>query len=118
MKTIASFTLASLLLVGGAAQAASHAESPKAGAPAGQAAAADMATGEVRKVDTGTKKITLRHSPIKNLDMPSMTMVFQVQDPAMLDKVKVGDQVRFTAEKINGAITLTHIDTAKPGTAK
>lgn len=113
MKTIASFTLTSLLLVGGAAQAASHAESPNAAAAAGPAAAANMATGEVRKIDAGTKKITLRHSEIKNLDMPSMTMVFQVQDPAMLDKVKVGDQVRFMAEKINGAITLTRIDAAK-----
>jgi Cu(I)/Ag(I) efflux system protein CusF len=45
--------------------------------------------------------------------MPAMTMVFQVKDPSMLEKVKAGDKVRFTAEKLNGAITLTSIETAK-----
>ena len=60
-----------------------------------------------------TKKITLKHGEIKNLGMPGMTMVFQVKDPAMLDKVKTGDKVRFTAEKMNGALTVTNIEAAK-----
>lgn len=65
--------------------------------------------GEVRKVDKDAKKITLKHGEIKNLDMPAMSMAFQVQDPSLLDKVKAGDKVRFTAEKIKGAYTLTSI---------
>ncbi|MBC7954932.1 MAG: copper-binding protein [Cytophagales bacterium] len=69
--------------------------------------------GEVRKVDMDAKKITLKHAEIKNLGMPGMTMVFQVKDPAMLEKVKAGDKVRFTAEKINGAFTVTTLDAAK-----
>lgn len=72
-----------------------------------------MAEGEVRKVDLDNKKLTLRHGEIKNLDMPSMTMVFQVKDPAMLGKIKAGDKIRFSAEKIDGLFTVTSIEAAK-----
>lgn len=77
------------------------------------AATGDMVEGEVRKVDMEAKKITLKHGDIKNLDMPGMTMVFQVKDPAMLDKVKAGDKVKFKAEKSGGAIVVTEIIPAK-----
>ena len=73
----------------------------------------EMVAGEVRKVDKGARKITLRHAEIKQLDMPAMTMVFQVKDPAMLDKVKAGDKVKFRAENVGGAMTVTEIETAK-----
>jgi uncharacterized cupredoxin-like copper-binding protein len=76
-------------------------------------ASADMADGEVRKVDLDNKKITIKHGEIKNLDMPGMTMVFQVKDDTMLGKVKVGDKIRFTAEKIGGGIVVTEIQPAK-----
>jgi Cu/Ag efflux protein CusF len=76
-------------------------------------AAGDMADGEVRKVDRDAKKITLKHGEIKNLDMPPMTMVFQVKDAAMLEAVKAGDKVRFSADKVGGAYTLTSIEKAK-----
>ena len=58
--------------------------------------------GEVRKIDREAKKITIRHGEIRNLDMPSMTMVFQVNDAAELDKVKSGDKIQFKAERGNG----------------
>lgn len=70
------------------------------------------AEGEVRKIDKDAGKITLRHGPIANLDMPAMTMVFRAQDPAMLDRVKEGDKVRFSADKIGGQMTVTKIDKA------
>lgn len=76
-------------------------------------AAMPMVDGEVRKIDTGAKKITLKHGEIKNLDMPPMTMVFQVKDPAMLDKIKVGDKVQFTVENANGAMTVLTIEPVK-----
>lgn len=72
-----------------------------------------MTDAEVRKVDTDNKKITLRHGEIKNLGMPPMTMVFQVADPAVLAKLKVGDNVKFMAEKQNGALVVTHIEPAR-----
>jgi Cu(I)/Ag(I) efflux system protein CusF len=78
-----------------------------------QAPASDMTEGEIRKVDKDTKKITIKHGEIKNLDMPGMTMLFQVKDPAMLDMVKPGDKVKFRAEKAGGAIVVTEIQIAK-----
>jgi Cu(I)/Ag(I) efflux system protein CusF len=81
-----------------------------AAAPATQTSA--MSEGVVRKIDATNAKITLRHGPIANLDMPGMTMVFRVQPPELLDAVKVGDKVRFHAEDINGAFTVTAIQPA------
>jgi uncharacterized cupredoxin-like copper-binding protein len=78
-----------------------------------QSGTTDMADGEVRKVDKDTKKITITHGEIKNLDMPGMTMLFQVKDPAMLDMVKPGDKVKFRAEKAGGGIMVTEIQVAK-----
>ena len=82
---------------------------------AGKAPAAITANteGEVRKVDKAAGKLTLKHGPIVNLEMPAMTMVFRVKDPTMLDKVQAGDNVRFKAEKIDGTITVTEIQAAK-----
>ena len=76
------------------------------------AASSDMAEGEIRKVDMDAKKITIKHGEIKNLDMPGMTMVFQVKDPALLEKAKVGEKVRFKAEKAGGAMVVTDIQPA------
>jgi Cu/Ag efflux protein CusF len=73
-----------------------------------------MVNGQVTKIDESAGKITLKHGPIKKLDMnEGMTMVFRVQDPAMLKQVKVGDKVRFDADRINGLITVTQIERVK-----
>ena len=77
------------------------------------ALATDSTEAEVRKVDLAARKITLKHGEIKNLEMPPMTMVFQVPDPALLGGVKVGDKVRFTADKVNGAYTVLTLQPAK-----
>lgn len=69
--------------------------------------------GQVTKINTKENKITLRHGPIKNLDMDSMTMVFRVKDPAMLTQVKVGDKVKFEADRVNGRITVIKMQKAK-----
>jgi Cu/Ag efflux protein CusF len=69
-----------------------------------------MAEGEVRKVDKEAGKLTLKHGPIANLDMPQMTMVFRVKDPAMLDQVKAGDKVRFAADHVGGQFTVVKIE--------
>ena len=67
----------------------------------------------VRQLDEAAGKITLRHGPLKKLDMDEpMTMVFRVQDPAMLKQVKVGDKVKFDADRVNGQITVTKIQKA------
>jgi Cu(I)/Ag(I) efflux system periplasmic protein CusF len=76
--------------------------------------AQSLADGTVRKIDQSAGKITLRHGPLKKLDMADpMTMVFRVQDPAMLKQVKIGDKVKFDADRINGQITVTKIQKVK-----
>lgn len=82
-------------------------------APLTTLAAADLADGEVRKVDKEAGKITLKHGVIKSLDMPGMTMVFQVKDKALLDKVQTGDKVKFQAISDNGKLVVTEIQAAK-----
>ncbi len=73
-----------------------------------------LVDGTVTKIDQSASKITLKHGPIKKFDMDEgMTMVFRAQDPAMLNQVKVGDKVKFDADKINGQFTVTKIEKAK-----
>ena len=86
---------------------------PEAAASQGSAQTSTMADGEVRRVDKDAKKITIKHGPLEKLDMPAMTMVFQVKDPALLDQVKAGDKIRFEAEKIGGGFAVTKIEPAK-----
>jgi Cu(I)/Ag(I) efflux system protein CusF len=81
--------------------------------PVSAASAAPTTDGEVRRIDKEQGKVTLRHGPIANLDMPGMTMVFKVANTKMLDTLKEGDKVRFAADRINGAITVTAIEAAK-----
>jgi Cu/Ag efflux protein CusF len=69
--------------------------------------------GEIRKVDKEAKKITIRHGAISNLDMPPMTMVFRVSDATMLDNVKAGDKVRFSADKVDGTYVVMKIETVR-----
>ena len=119
MKSLNTFVATAALIGASALSFAALAQSTPAPAPMGEmktgqsAVAGDMAEGEIRKVDKDTKKITIKHGDIKNLDMPGMTMLFQVKDPAMLDMVKVGDKVKFKAEKAATGIVVTEIQMAK-----
>ena len=116
-NTKTALILVGLLATSALSFAGSHAGAPmakdevKKDMPA--AAAVDMADGEVRKIDKENKKITLKHGVIKNLDMPGMTMVFQVKDAAMLDSLKTGDKIKFKAEQAGSAIVVTEIQPAK-----
>lgn len=89
--------------------------SPLYAQPATRAAAeaSVMSDGEVRKIDASNNKVTIKHGPIANLDMPGMTMVFRVQSPDLLKKIKVGDAVKFHAERLNGVFTVTEMRPAK-----
>ena len=69
-----------------------------------------MAHGEIKKVDKEAGKITIKHGPLTNLEMPAMTMVFRVKDPAMLDQGKEGDKVKFVASRENGEITIIQLE--------
>lgn len=124
-KIIRSVAACALSLGALSAMAADHmspgtgAAKPSASQPATASAsgmdtssAAVMSEGVIRKVDKDAKKITIKHGEIANLQMPGMTMVFQVRNAALLDKVQVGDKVRFHAEKQDGAIVVTDVQMA------
>jgi Cu(I)/Ag(I) efflux system periplasmic protein CusF len=77
--------------------------------PAMAQVAVDYAVGEIRKIDKEAGKVTIKHGEIKTLDMPPMTMVFQLKEPALIEKFKVGDKVQFRVIKEGRAYLLTEI---------
>ena len=82
--------------------------------PGRGAAQSDLTDGLVTKIDSSASKITIKHGPMRKFDMEDgMTMVYRVQDPAMLKAVKAGDRVKFDAERVNGQFTVTKIQKAK-----
>lgn len=89
------------------------ASGPMQMAPGGIAQSRQLVEGEVRKVDTAARRVTIHHGEIKNLGMPAMTMVFQVKDPTLIAQVKEGDKVRFRAEMDGGAMVVTVLEAAK-----
>lgn len=108
INLLAIFATAVLLTSVHAGAAANH-TAAHSGEKMPSIAPASMSEGEVRKIDKEQGKVTLRHGPIPSLDMPGMTMVFRVVDPKLLDNVKEGDRVQFSAERQDGALTLTAI---------
>jgi Cu(I)/Ag(I) efflux system periplasmic protein CusF len=65
--------------------------------------------GEIRKVDKESKRLTIKHGEMKEFDMPPMTMVFDVKDGALLDKVKPGDKIKFKVVKEGRSYVVTEI---------
>jgi len=78
-----------------------------------EASKSPLTNGEVRRVDKSTNKITIRHGELKDLNMPPMTMVYQVKDPGLLSQVKAGDKIGFRAEKSGNNYTVTEITPSK-----
>lgn len=72
-----------------------------------------LSEGSIQKVDKDTGRLTVKHGPLNNLGMPAMTMAFKVQDPAMLDQVKVGQQVRLRVERVNGSLAITRLEVSQ-----
>lgn len=112
MKLLSTLTLSVALTLSAAAGTPAYAtEQATDSSQAGAASA--MSEGEIRKIDKGLGKITIKHGELKNLAMPPMTMIFRVKDPVMLDQVKVGDNISFVAEQIDGRFAVTRIEARK-----
>ena len=71
-----------------------------------------LVSGEVKKIDTARSEVVLKHGDLPNLGMPAMTMVFSI-DAATLSRLKVGDQIRFSADMLNGKATVTKVEFAR-----
>lgn len=82
-----------------------------AAAVAGMALAAPSqpVSGEVRRIDAPNNKVTLKHGPIPELELPAMTLVYLVKDPSLLASLKPGDTIRFSADKVDGQYTVVQI---------
>jgi len=113
MKTIKTLFIAGTVIVAGATGTSALAQAAMDQSKMAGAGAGEMSDAEVRKVDKEQGKVTLRHGPIKNLDMPGMTMVFTVKDKAVLDTVNPGDKVKFKAVDEGGKLTVTEMVPAK-----
>ena len=113
MKFVPTILLAGLVVaVPVAAQQAAPKADDHAAHHGGASQQGELVDAEVRRVDPAAAKITLRHEPIKSLDMPRMTMVFEVRDRSLLDKVKVGDKVKFRAVAEGGKVLVTELQLA------
>lgn len=116
MKSISTLALATALALPLTVTlpAAAQTTAPAATKPmSGITQSAEMAEGEIRKISKDTGKLTIKHGPIKSLDMPPMTMVFTAKDPAMLERVAVGDKVRFVVADQGGQMVVTELQSAK-----
>ena len=60
--------------------------------------ASEWTKGEIRRIDVNANKVTIRHQEIKSLDMPEMSMVFQVDNPAQLQNLSVNEKIEFVVE--------------------
>lgn len=68
-----------------------------------------LSEGVIRRIDLDAGKITIRHGELANLAMPAMTMTF-TGDRTMLRDYKVGDRIRFRAERSSaGAPMVVHM---------
>ena len=70
--------------------------------------------GRVLEIDKSAGEITIQHGYLPELSMDPMTMVFIVADPALLDRVKTGDHVRFKAGLVAGRFGVIAITPFRP----
>ncbi len=70
------------------------------------------ARGVVKVVRFSQGKIKIEHGAIDKYGMPSMTMMFKVQDPAMLEWVEPNMEVDFDIDNSAGGFEITNIKPA------
>ena len=116
--TLRIHSLLIVALAGAGFSAASMAQMDHSGhgAPATKpvpaAADAAMAEGLVKKIDKSKGTVTLAHGALPN-GMPPMTMAYRVQDAAWLDKMQVGQKIRFATDPKDGGMTVLRYELVK-----
>ncbi|MET1535859.1 copper-binding protein [Burkholderia sola] len=68
-----------------------------------------MTDAEVKEIDAGRRRVTLKHGALDNIGMPPMTMAFRAGDAAMIPSLHVGDKVRVRVENVNGTLTIVKL---------
>ena len=113
MRLLFSTILAASLGFSSLASANAHEHDTQTGVQQNTAATAPWVEGSVKKIDLAAGKVTLKHGPLTNLDMPAMTMAFRVKNAAWLKQMKENDRIRFTAESINGTLSVVRFEPVK-----
>ena len=103
MKSQFKFIFAAVVSLAIAPAAFSQAE------PASATVDAAASHGEVKKVDVDAGKVTIKHGELKNIGMGAMTMVFKVDDKAVIGKLKAGDKIAFVAENAGGQLKANNV---------
>lgn len=65
---------------------------------------------KVHQVDRSAGTLTLRLKHVPNLDLPPMTMVLHVADPAMLKGLNPEDKLNVTIDKVGNDYTVMSIE--------
>ena len=114
MKALITASLIAFSTLGAvSAQAASDHAGHAMASPSAASAEMQMIDAQVKKVDKAAGKVTLSHGPLTNLNMPAMTMVFRVKEAAWMDQMRTDGKIRFTADSINGTLTIVRFEAAK-----
>jgi Cu(I)/Ag(I) efflux system protein CusF len=80
--------------------------------PVSTVANAAMGEGLVKKIDKTKGSVTLAHGALPN-GMPPMTMAYKVKNVAWLDKMKVGQKIRFATDPADGGMTVVQFEPVK-----
>ncbi|NLC37028.1 MAG: hypothetical protein GX772_11415 [Alcaligenaceae bacterium] len=65
-------------------------------------------SGEIRRIDAEAGKITIKHGAIAALELPAITLVYQIEQ-ALLSDLKPGDKITFVARRVNGQYVVVEI---------
>lgn len=68
-----------------------------------------LVRGRIEDLDAAQGKVTIEHEAIPNLSMEGMTMVFRAGEPGLLKSLRKGDAVRFSADRVDGQLTVISI---------
>lgn len=79
---------------------------------AAKADPAAMGEGSIKKIDKTKGTVTLAHGALPN-GMPPMTMAYRVKDSAWLDKMQVGQKIRFATDPADGGMTVVRFELVK-----
>jgi protein SCO1/2 len=118
MKTKVFFSLIAVLIAGAIAfsLALTHRSPATARVAKAPAARTFQVNGSVREIVPATKTLRVAHDEIPDF-MPAMTMPLQVKDAALLDGLRVGDEIHFELSVTEDDSWISHLEKIGSGNA-
>jgi len=118
MKTKVSYALILALTAGAiaASMALTHKSASKVHSANAPAAQTFQVNGRVREITPTTKTVRVAHDEVPDY-MPAMTMPLQVKDVALLDGLRVGDEIHFELSVTDDDSWISHLEKLGGGDA-